>query len=120
MVFEDEDWNLQEAWRRLAHDHDDFVTFMNTEQLANDQHLISEVWTSPSSGKLKLNTNGSWRQGDNLIGGGGLLCGSDGSWIYGFWSCGRGDNAFMAELEALRDGLRMAWNQGCRGYHSRN
>lgn len=113
-VFEETGWTLVGAWRRLAHEHDDFVTIMNPDQLANGGNLICEVWTAPQPGKTKLYTDRRWRRGGNHIGGGGLLRGSDGCWLYGFWSSGTWNNAFMAELEALKNGLRMAWDQGFR------
>ncbi|XP_057435836.1 uncharacterized protein LOC130728390 [Lotus japonicus] len=78
----------------------------------NGGTLLHEVWKAPPTGKIKLNTYGSWREPGAFIGGGGLLRGADGGWLHGFWSCGQGQSAFMAELEALRDGLQMAWNSG--------
>lgn len=44
----------------------------------------------------------------------GLLRDSEGKWVCGFTSHAMEGSSFIAQLLALRDGLRMAWDQGMR------
>lgn len=62
----------------------------------------------------KLNTDGSWHQMNNGAGSGGVFRGSEGEWLGGFmYRVGNGD-VHEAELRAVIQGLRLAWNLGFR------
>ncbi|XP_057453233.1 uncharacterized protein LOC130745107 [Lotus japonicus] len=103
---------MDEAWRKIAFDHDAFLRALSAEDDAQGHNYIRSVWKPPPQGSIKLNTDGSWKQGSNQVGGGGLFRGPDGVWVRGFVSLDTGDNAFLAEVRALRDGLHIAWAQG--------
>ena len=61
---------------------------------------------------MKLNTNGSAMKNPDRAGGGGLFRNHDGVWLKGF-ARGLGfTNSILAELWALRDGLRLAKELG--------
>ncbi|XP_021857168.2 uncharacterized protein [Spinacia oleracea] len=71
--------------------------------LAHAKH----VWTAPSSGYLKLNTDGTW-SAHNIVGGGGVFRRSSGTWFMGFSSKFNASTPLTAELYAIREGLIMA------------
>lgn len=71
-------------------------------------------WSKPPDGFVKLNVDGSFREGEQRIGGGGVVRNCHGKWEAAFSSMEPGENAFMAELLAICDGLHMTWNAGFR------
>lgn len=77
--------------------------------LAKNPHLrvrINTKWTKPDSGWLKLNTNASIINGHAGVGG--LIRDSNGNWVEGFSKSIGTSSVLMAELWAMRDGIRMA------------
>lgn len=69
---------------------------------------INAKWTKPDLGWLKLNTNASIINGRADVGG--LIRDSNGNWVQGFSKSIGTSSVLMAELWALRDGIRMAKN----------
>ena len=65
-------------------------------------------WKPPSSGFLKLNTDGSALGNPGLTSAGGLIRDSNGNWVRGFSRFIGTTNSFAAELWGLRDGLELA------------
>ncbi|XP_057451970.1 uncharacterized protein LOC130743758 [Lotus japonicus] len=82
--------------------------------LREDGILLCAHWTRPPDGFVKLNVDGSHSEGGDHIGGGGVIRNSQGKWKLAFSSYEVGENTFQAELGALRDELRLAWNAGFR------
>ncbi|XP_057442557.1 uncharacterized protein LOC130734228 [Lotus japonicus] len=108
MVLDDRPWPLEIAWRKLQHDHDDFIRFLQHDMFENGQGMLHKGWRPPQTGFLKLNTDGSYLPETARMGGGGLLRDSAGKWVQGFISAGVDGSAFLA------DGLKLAWNNGVR------
>lgn len=114
MILDERPWPLDEAWRRVRQEHDDFLIYGHQKSLREDGMLLCGRWARPPDGYVKLNVDGSHIEGEVHIGGGGVIRNSQGQWELAFSSCDEGDNAFQAELGSLRDGLRLAWNAGFR------
>jgi ribonuclease HI len=71
--------------------------------------LIS--WKPPPVGWVRLNTDGSCKEG-NRAGCGGLVRGSEGEWLGGFPKFVGSCSACIAELWGVLEGLRCIWNLG--------
>ncbi|XP_057456997.1 uncharacterized protein LOC130747949 [Lotus japonicus] len=63
---------------------------------------------------MKLEVDGSYRQEEGVIWGGGLLRDHTCKWITDFMFQEKGGSSFCVEAKALRDGLRLAWDRGFR------
>ncbi|KAJ1418541.1 Ribonuclease H domain [Sesbania bispinosa] len=71
-------------------------------------------WNPPPQDYFKLNVDGSCLPSLGRLGAGGVLRDSIGNWIWGFsCSCGQG-SSLLVELCALKLGLFIAWDKGCR------
>lgn len=113
MIFEDSPWSLEEAWRRVCHEHDEIVAVLGEEAGSMDCWLGSR-WQPPMAGSIKLNVDGSYRDVEDSSGAGGLARDPSGNWLFGFLAHRRGGNAFMAEAQALLLGLELVWARGYR------
>lgn len=71
-------------------------------------------WEKPEVGWVTFNTDGSYREGDDLGGCGGVFRGCNGEWLAGFCYRIGGCNALLAEVWAVLQGLRIAWDKGFR------
>ena len=69
-------------------------------------------WAVPNEPNIKLNTNGSSIGNPRMVSVGGLLRDSSGLWISGFSLNMDTATNNMAELEAVRQGLLLAWELG--------
>ena len=69
-------------------------------------------WSKPLLGWFKLNTDGASLGNPSKVGGGGLIRDSEGRWIRGFSRSIGHATSVMAELWALRDGLKLAVQLG--------
>lgn len=86
------------------------------EFLSSLQHIfkpctstsLSVSWNPPSSGWVKLNTDGSVKGSCRAAGAGGALRDCHGNWIAGFAKNLGTMNSFQAELWAVRQGLLLA------------
>jgi ribonuclease HI len=65
-------------------------------------------WEPPPSCWAKLNTDGSSLGNPGLVGGGGVICDSNGCWVRSFSQVIDFTTSFQAELRALKDGLLLA------------
>ncbi|KAL6530866.1 hypothetical protein OROGR_014726 [Orobanche gracilis] len=113
MILKDVHWTVNEAWRRICADHDEFIKFC-CPNVGDEGVFMGNHWAPPPRGSLKVNTDGSCYQETSRMGGGGVVRDEHGHWILGFASQTWGGTAFMAEITALRDGLEMVWNRGYR------
>ncbi|KAJ7963190.1 Ribonuclease H protein [Quillaja saponaria] len=77
------------------------------------------AWSPPSDNWLKLNTDGSNSGNPGLSAGGGQIRNGNGIWQAGFSSNLGYGNIMLAELQAIRQGLTLAWD-GVIGYCSLN
>ncbi|KAJ1407067.1 Ribonuclease H-like superfamily [Sesbania bispinosa] len=69
-------------------------------------------WSFPDPGWIKVNVDGSIRQGLNGAGCGGIFRGVNGKWMLGFsFNMGRG-NILLAELRAVETTLKIYWDKG--------
>ena len=66
-------------------------------------------WHAPSPGWLKLNVDGSVNPTNALCGCGGVLRDTDGNWIMGFSMRSSFNDILCVELEAIKQGLDLAW-----------
>ncbi|XP_057443884.1 uncharacterized protein LOC130736046 [Lotus japonicus] len=110
MILDPQPWPFQLAWQKLSHDHDELVRY----DTKGDGQLLQLHWSLPSQDFIKLNSDGSYKEDVNIMGGGGILRDNQGNWIAGFTSSQSEGSPFLAEALALRDGLRLAWGHGIR------
>nr|POE70900.1 putative ribonuclease h protein [Quercus suber] len=83
----------------------------------NEPNKLSRVqvqvkWTKPSTGWVKLNTDGTMYGNPIKVSGGGVLRSSYGDWLAGFARKLGSTSSTMAELWALKDGLTVAKQMG--------
>ncbi|XP_019440200.1 PREDICTED: uncharacterized protein LOC109345547 [Lupinus angustifolius] len=71
-------------------------------------------WRFPEIGQVKLNVNGRCIRSSYIMGGGGVLLESSGSWLVGFSANFSVSSSILAELLALEHGFSLAWNMGFR------
>lgn len=76
--------------------------------------MLNAGWRVPSNGFLKINVDGSYRDADSVMGGGGLLRSSTSTWVGGFMLQARDGNPLMAEASAMRAGLLFSWDNDVR------
>ena len=77
-----------------------------TQPKCSNRMAIKQVrWEKPSTGWVKLNTNGSANVSLGVAEGGGLIRDDRGNWIVGYSRKIGKTNSFLAETWALRDGL---------------
>lgn len=70
------------------------------------------TWHPPESDFIKLNSDGAIKANSGLGSAGGLFRNHSGDWIVGYVARIGATNSFLAELWGLREGLRLARNQG--------
>lgn len=76
------------------------------------RQVLREIrWERPPRGWVKLNTDGSSLGNPGTAGGGGLVRDDSGHWLTGFSRRIGITSSFMAELWALRDGLKYCRDQ---------
>jgi len=68
----------------------------------------------PTQGVVKINTDGASSGNPGEAGIGGLLRNSDGMWMVGFVQRIGFATALVAELWAMEQGLKLAWERGFR------
>ncbi|XP_057442323.1 uncharacterized protein LOC130734042 [Lotus japonicus] len=102
-------WPFEVAWRRLSHDHDDWIRSSQEVDL-----LLCNAWSPPPTNMVKCNSDGSFCDSNQRIGGGGIIRDHLGRWVVGCYSGEAGDSAFRAEAVAMRDVLQLAWEKGFR------
>ncbi|KAL6555157.1 hypothetical protein OROGR_006415 [Orobanche gracilis] len=108
-------WNSQEAWRRLCHEHDEIVKFIDPHRMSLVGDTLSLSWCPPMREQIKLNIDGSFMSmNGNRMGFGGVLRNDKGQWIIGLVGHSGGGSPFLAEALALLHGLKIAWSKGYR------
>ncbi|MQL82362.1 hypothetical protein Taro_014831 [Colocasia esculenta] len=95
----------------------DWITVLGQVVNAKDKlqarlpHVIR--WSTPPSGRLKLNVDGAFRSATGEAGGGGIIRDHEGSMCCAFTRAYRGLNSSLAaEALALRDGIAMCCTGG--------
>ncbi|KAK8580543.1 hypothetical protein V6N12_070809 [Hibiscus sabdariffa] len=71
-------------------------------------------WKGPARGWVKVNVDTSVIAPDNRASIGGLICDDTGGWVLGFYRGVGCCSVFLAKMWAIHDGLRRAWDTGCR------
>ncbi|KAL6499590.1 hypothetical protein OROGR_027500 [Orobanche gracilis] len=102
-------WPLQEAWRRICHDNDDFMRFIPSKNSPATDLFLTNFWLPPLAGSVKLNVYGCFADWQDCMGGGGLIRDEHGKWPIGFMSFSKGGNPFIAGIMAFKEGLLLAW-----------
>ncbi|XP_057432961.1 uncharacterized protein LOC130725786 [Lotus japonicus] len=114
MVFEPSPWPLQEAWRRICHEHDDTVKAMDRGLQPTEAGWLCSRWKLPPTGYVSLCVDGSYRSHEHCMGAGGLLRDELGQWVRGFQAFQAGGNPLLSEAWALKIGLQITWDAGFR------
>lgn len=114
MVFETSPWLIQEAWRRICHEHDEVARFLDHNIAATTENWMCNRWAVPPSGKINLCVDGSFWLQDQRMGAGGLVRDDQGHWVRGFHAFQTTGNALLAEAWALKLGLQLVWDWGFR------
>ena len=78
----------------------------------NAKIVIPVGWNKPREGWFKLNSDGASFVNPGKAGGGGIIRDSQGAWVKGYARSIGFTSSIMAELWALRDGLRLADHLG--------
>ncbi|KAK4268336.1 hypothetical protein QN277_025008 [Acacia crassicarpa] len=80
-----------------------------------ESKLVEMVrWEAPPCGTCKINVDGSFITKSREAGIGGLIRNSNGQWIFGFSEPVKVETILHVELLAIKKGLELAWNKGCR------
>lgn len=82
------------------------------EILSAPIHAINVAWNQPHNGFLNLNTNGAFREKENLARLGGTIRDTNGHWILGFQHQCLASSTLQSELEALKEGINFALRKG--------
>ena len=99
-------------WRKCFQSNAEFYFIGLSSKTKQLKNVVSVGWEKPLRGWVKLNTDRSAMKNPERVGGGGLFRNHDGVWLKGF-ARGLGfTNSILAELWALRDGLRLAKELG--------
>lgn len=114
MVFEDQNWTIEEACRRINHEYDEIIRLLRPTLWDEGAGQRSARWLPPPLGIMKLNSDDSYWRENNTMGGGGVIRDSRGHWQHGYFLKMVGGNPLMEEAIALRTGLELAWNTGYR------
>ena len=117
MCFEEVPWSVEEAWRRIRYDHDEFKLVLSGASLGAGGGLLVSRWTPQRVGEVKVNTDGSFGDVTRKMSWGGVIRDHEGSWLGGFAGSGPEGNALLAEAFAVRDGLALVWSRGYRKVH---
>ncbi|KAJ1418065.1 Ribonuclease H domain [Sesbania bispinosa] len=113
-VFEAEEFSSDKIFKQIHYHVDPVIQQQGVGTLLGRPRYREELvrWSFPIPGWIKVNVDGSLRQGSNRAGCGGVFRGADGKWILGFsMNLGRGSVLF-AELKAVELALRIAWDNG--------
>ena len=78
----------------------------------NAKIVIPVGWNKPREGWFKLNSDGASFVNPGKAGGGGIIRDRQGAWVKGYARSIGFTSSIMAELWALRDGLRLADHLG--------
>ncbi|XP_057451908.1 uncharacterized protein LOC130743694 [Lotus japonicus] len=87
---------------------------MNNRIVATDGSWMCRRWVLPSSGKINLCVDGSFRLQAQCMGAGGLVWDAQGQWVHGFHAFPTVGNALMSEAWALKLGMQLVWDWGFR------
>ncbi|KAJ6370398.1 hypothetical protein OIU76_028636 [Salix suchowensis] len=71
-------------------------------------------WNKPPPGFVKLNTDASYKYNCQRSSIAGVCRDEDGIWMFGFSSRVQSGSSFEAELVAVREALKLAWDKGLR------
>ncbi|KAL6568748.1 hypothetical protein OROHE_004432 [Orobanche hederae] len=83
--------------------------FKSHTRKEGDQTVVH--WQKPCTGWFKLNSDGSPFADTHQVAGGGLLRDEYGGWVVGFSTKFLNITINVAELLALREGLKLAWDK---------
>ncbi|XP_057418024.1 uncharacterized protein LOC130712203 [Lotus japonicus] len=114
MVFEKSPRSANEAWRRICHEHDDMVKFMEGGDGIEDDQRMLKSWKPPPEGCVSLCVDGSFKSETECMGWGGIFRDSQGQWLLRFHGYQSGGNTLQPEAFALEHGLQVAWEKGYR------
>ncbi|XP_057455201.1 uncharacterized protein LOC130746545 [Lotus japonicus] len=113
MCFEESPWPLQETWRRICHEHDEVIRFIDRQDV-EEGDMMCKRWKKPPPGSINLVVDGSFRPVERCMGYGGIVRDDQGHWVFGFHGFQEGGNVLMSEALALKTGLQLVWEKGYR------
>lgn len=79
-----------------------------------EKPLLHIAWKPPDVGFVKLNTDGASLGNPGVAGAGGVIRDASGDWLVGFMLHLGVCSNMVAEMEAARFGLSLAWDEGYR------
>ncbi|XVF38280.1 hypothetical protein REPUB_Repub20aG0087100 [Reevesia pubescens] len=89
--------------------------YLNCCSKSSSVHKSSLVgWSPTTEGFVKLNTDGAAQGNPGISGAGGLIRSHSGDWLVGFRAHLGYCSNIVAELQAVRLGLLLAWHEGFR------
>ncbi|KAL0012613.1 hypothetical protein SO802_007721 [Lithocarpus litseifolius] len=103
-----------ESIAHLLHDSREYQFCVSKAKKAAAKVVIPVGWSQPREGWFKLNSDGASFGNPGKAGGGGIIRGSQGTWVKGYARSIGFTSSIIAELWALRDELRLANHIGIR------
>ena len=90
----------------------DFFYCVSTLRRPKQRTIVQVRWFKPPAGWFKLNSDGAPCGNPGKVGGGGIIRDCNGLWIKGFARSIGYATSITAKFWALRDGLKLALNEG--------
>nr|KYP42933.1 Putative ribonuclease H protein At1g65750 family [Cajanus cajan] len=108
MVFQGPCWSMLLVLRKVHVSLAELNWWLNSRKI----WLENTCWSPSDYPGIKVNIDGSWLEGQNRMGFGGVIRDSVGRWLGGFASSEIGGDPLRAELLAIKEGLSFCWNFG--------
>lgn len=77
-MFDEAPWTAAEAWRRVCHEHDEMVRFMDGGNVIDEDTRMARNWLPPPARSVGLCVDGSFRSDNRCMGWGGVVRDSQG------------------------------------------
>lgn len=114
MVFNPEERDIEGRLQNLELQLQDIVSFQQRGEIFQPTQEVVIRWEPPRTGFVKINTDGAAHYTTGKATAGGLCRGENGQWLFGFSARLGNVSAQQAEVQAIWQGLEMAWTRGFR------
>ncbi|GKV08919.1 hypothetical protein SLEP1_g20489 [Rubroshorea leprosula] len=111
-LYKPENYNPSSSISIIKNKAAEFWACCSSHQHTSQATSIAVKWTKPSSGVVKLNTDGSFLSRSGMAASGGLFRDHEGKWMLGYARNIGHTSCLAAELWAIRDGLQLAVDKG--------